>query len=202
MLTSTAPLRHSALQSLIDARLDTIDRMLLGRLPRADRLAIVEEVETQIGELIAKQAGEPQTREEILEILEQLDPPEAYLPEEGTLFSSPQASVSASPLKTNGPTKSQTKLGLIGGWIGIGSLCLFPAVASFPLIVAVLTNSEILTYFAISLLVLFGFVGFASGLTLSLLGRKDGLFPILGMVFSPLTLLFSIFASVCYYVNL
>ena len=35
------------LQTLIDSRLDTIDRMLLGRLPRTERLEIVREVELQ-----------------------------------------------------------------------------------------------------------------------------------------------------------
>src|SRR5262249_3180878 len=33
------------LQALVDARLDTLDRMLLGRVPRSDRRAIVDEVE-------------------------------------------------------------------------------------------------------------------------------------------------------------
>ena len=41
-----------SLQALIDSRLDTIDRMLLGRLPRGERLEVVREVESQIFELL------------------------------------------------------------------------------------------------------------------------------------------------------
>ena len=41
-------------QALIDCRLDTIDRMLLGRLPRSDRMEVVQEVESQIFELLAQ----------------------------------------------------------------------------------------------------------------------------------------------------
>jgi hypothetical protein len=73
--------RH--LQRLIDARLDTIDRMLLGRLPRAERLAVVREVEGQIYELLGERPGNELDREDVLAVLAQLDPPEAYVPEEG-----------------------------------------------------------------------------------------------------------------------
>ena len=47
MTVATTQVSES-LQSLIDSRLDTIDRMLLSRLSRQDRLAIVREVESQI----------------------------------------------------------------------------------------------------------------------------------------------------------
>jgi hypothetical protein len=73
--------RH--LQRLIDARLDTIDRMLLGRLPRADRLAVTRDVEGQIYELLGERPGHELDREDVLAVLAQLDPPEAYVPEEG-----------------------------------------------------------------------------------------------------------------------
>ncbi|MGL4554255.1 MAG: hypothetical protein ACRC33_24080, partial [Gemmataceae bacterium] len=71
------------LQRLIDARLDTIDRMLLGRLPRADRLAVVRDVEGQVYELLAERPGHELDREDVLTVLAKLDPPEAYIPEEG-----------------------------------------------------------------------------------------------------------------------
>jgi len=71
------------LQRLIDARLDTIDRMLLGRLPRADRLAITREVEGQVYEQLGERSGDELDREAVLAVLAQLDPPEAYIPEEG-----------------------------------------------------------------------------------------------------------------------
>ena len=45
-MTVTASIHVSeSLQTLIDCRLDTIDRMLLGRLPRSERMEIVREVE-------------------------------------------------------------------------------------------------------------------------------------------------------------
>ena len=81
MMVATAQISES-LQMLIDSRLDTIDRMLLGRLSRQDRLAIVREVDSQIHELIQASEGDELTREDVLAVLARLDPPEAYLPNE------------------------------------------------------------------------------------------------------------------------
>ncbi len=72
----------ASVQGLIDSRLDTIDRMLLGRLPRAERLEIVRQVEAQILDLLTERTSDEPTREDILAVLGQLDPPEAYLPDE------------------------------------------------------------------------------------------------------------------------
>ena len=44
MATITSVRVPDTLQTLIDSRLDTIDRMLVGRLPRSERLEIVREV--------------------------------------------------------------------------------------------------------------------------------------------------------------
>ena len=81
MTVATAQISE-CLQVLIDSRLDTIDRMLLGRMSRQDRLAIVREVESQIHELLEECNSEELTREDVLAVLARLDPPEAYLPEE------------------------------------------------------------------------------------------------------------------------
>ena len=82
-MTTIAETRLSAdLQGLVDARLDTIDRMLLGRVDRQDRLAIVREVEGQISELLAGRDGGSLDRDDVLAVLARLDPPEAYLPDE------------------------------------------------------------------------------------------------------------------------
>ena len=51
MTVLTSPTMSEACQSLIDARLDTIDRMLIGQVPRSDRTAIIGEIESQIHEL-------------------------------------------------------------------------------------------------------------------------------------------------------
>jgi len=80
-MTMTMVELSESLQAMIDSRLDTIDRILLGRMSRADRIAIVREVESQIHELLQEQTrGEPD-REDILAVLARLDPPEAYIPE-------------------------------------------------------------------------------------------------------------------------
>src|SRR5271166_1244843 len=82
-MTVTASIHVSeSLQSLIDCRLDTIDRMLLGRLPRSARVEIVREVESQIFELLGARNNDELTREDVLAVLGRLDPPEAYLPDE------------------------------------------------------------------------------------------------------------------------
>src|SRR6516225_3753958 len=81
MSTITTVRVPETLQPLIDSRLDTIDRMLLGRLPRSERLEVVREVEGQIQELLGERGSDDLTREDVLAVLARLDPPEAYLPE-------------------------------------------------------------------------------------------------------------------------
>jgi hypothetical protein len=77
----TAPPKLSgSLQTLLDDRLDAIDRVLLeADLPRSERQGIVEEVEAQVHELLGRCGSEP-TRVELVAILDSLDPPEAYAP--------------------------------------------------------------------------------------------------------------------------
>ena len=81
MSVATTELSRST-QHLIDSRLDTIDRMLLGRVSRQERLEIVREVEAQIFEQLHERGAEEPTRDDVLAVLGRLDPPEAYLPEE------------------------------------------------------------------------------------------------------------------------
>src|SRR5262249_22173524 len=83
-MTGTMVQLPRALEVLIESRLDTIDRMLVGRVPRQDRLAIVREVESQIYDLLQEGEYEEPTRESVLTVLGRLDPPEAYLPDEST----------------------------------------------------------------------------------------------------------------------
>ncbi len=80
-----------SMQTMIDSRLDTVERMLLGRVPRAERLAIVREVESQIHELLRECDAEELSREDVLAVLARLDPPEAFLPEHGELETPPAA---------------------------------------------------------------------------------------------------------------
>jgi hypothetical protein len=90
-MTVTKMRLDDALQALVDARLDTIDRMLMGHLPRRDRLAIVQDVEAQIDEMLDGLGAEGVTREALMAILSRMDPPEAYIPEAGGQQVTPKA---------------------------------------------------------------------------------------------------------------
>jgi hypothetical protein len=78
----TAAELNPELRKLIDARLDAIDRILVGaQITWSERRSIVGEVETQIFELLARRSQMP-THDDVLAVIESLDPPESYIPEE------------------------------------------------------------------------------------------------------------------------
>lgn len=78
----TAADLNPELRALIDARLDAIDRILIrAEIAWSERQSIVREVETQIYELLARRSEMP-TKEDVMAVLDSLDPPEAYVPEE------------------------------------------------------------------------------------------------------------------------
>jgi hypothetical protein len=81
MMTERLELTESA-RALVEDRLDAIDRVLLEvGMSRGERCGIVQEVESQVYELLARRnAGEP-SRHDVREVLASLDPPEAYAPE-------------------------------------------------------------------------------------------------------------------------
>ena len=79
LTTMTISQNTESLQALIDTRLDTIDRILMGRLPRQDRVAIVREVEAQIHDMLGNRSLNELDTDDILTVLGRLDPPEAYL---------------------------------------------------------------------------------------------------------------------------
>lgn len=183
MTTLTAAALTESQQTLIDARLDTIDRMLLSRIPRPDRIIIVHEVESQIQELLAEQNAEAISREDVLDVLRRLDPPEAYLPEEtdaGPYSSKPGfAGLPRTPAGKAKPVAAS--YGRIGGILGI---CTFGLIFLYPVLyvlVAVL-ESEIFALFAFAALGFFGLAGSVAGLVLSIRGRSEGVLPILGMI--------------------
>jgi hypothetical protein len=124
MTTIAASPLSEALQALVDARLDTIDRMLLGRVNRQDRLAIVREVESQIFDLLQRHDGAID-RDDVLAVLARLDPPEAYLPDEDSIAEPRPPRVSAAPraIPAQGHAGSG-RTSLAGGILGIVSLAL------------------------------------------------------------------------------
>jgi HAAS len=190
MMVATTQVTES-LQTLIDSRLDTIDRMLLGRLPRSERLEVVREVEGQIHELLGERGSDDLTREDVLAVLARLDPPEAYLPEGEAEYRSdvgPRKPFSA-PIIRPAP-KPSFQAGKVAGIVGILSICLVMfAPLGFGL--AMLTKSEILTFFlwlgAAGLM----FVGGIISLSLGIYARMNGPWAIVGLVAGVVSILIS-----------
>jgi hypothetical protein len=68
------------LRRLVDHRLDAIEQILVqNQTPRAERRSILEDIETQILEMVSAEASnhEP-TRADLLRVFSKLDPPEAF----------------------------------------------------------------------------------------------------------------------------
>jgi hypothetical protein len=190
----TSPTLSEACQSLIDARLDTIDRMLMGRVPRSDRTAIVGEIESQIHELLAGYDSETISREDVLEVLRRLDPPEAYLTseEDHENLSRPRQSLADSSRRTS--QREITRLqgntaGRFGGIAGMSSL--ISVLFGLPMgwVAAASLDSIIILYSIIFLTGFLGFAGSIAGLILSIRGRNQGVLPIIGIVTSVIALL-------------
>jgi hypothetical protein len=162
MTTTDAPFSTGAqampeaLRALIDARLDTIERMLLGRVARPDRLAIVRDVEGQIHEMIAGrcEGDSAPDRDDVLAVLADLDPPEAYLPEEGEGAHPGQGRLRvrlvAPPREpaAPGPQARAAVNPRFGLWSGILGLVALGMVFAVPLVylIAVIMESEFILF--------------------------------------------------------
>ena len=184
-----------SLQTLIDCRLDTIDRMLLGRMPRSERVEIVREVESQIYELLGNQNSDELTREDVLGVLARLDPPEAYLPDEPSSGPPPRRSaaigVPRQPSRERDPGA-----GKASGILGIIMLALL--LVLYPLVVMLSTfgwpNAPILAvWFTVVLIV---FVGSIIGLVLAGKARVKGGWAVAGLVIGIIALSLSVVAGV------
>ena len=188
MTVATETRLTEELQSLIDARLDTIERMLTGRVPRSDRMAILGEIESQIHELLPDKGAELLDREEILDVLRRLDPPEAYLVNErsdGTSSGRPSGDVPAKRQQKS--ALSWSGEGRIGGILGMCSAALV-ILCPLGLLLAQLLDSELMLW---GCLFTAGFVGVVCSvisLVLSVRGRGQGALPIVGMITSGITL--------------
>ena len=183
MTVATAQISES-LQVLIDSRLDTIDRMLLGRMSRQDRLAIVREVESQIHELLEECNSEELTREDVLAVLARLDPPEAYLPEETA--DRPRSVGATVPARVSQRAPNlNAKAGRASGLLGLGSIGLLLLLPVFWFIGFALQSEALLLVLGggtIMLLLIAAIVG----LVLGIVARKSGTWAIVGIVTSAL----------------
>jgi hypothetical protein len=185
MTVATAQISES-LQTLIDSRLDTIDRMLLGRTSRQDRLAIVREVESQIHELLQASDADELTREDVLAVLARLDPPEAYIPDE---IEGQRVSQRAT-IPTRGQRAVSTsyyKIGRAAGILGLSALALVLLLPiEFLLAVALNTQVAVEILFLGTLLAIS--IAGTLGFTFGIIARKSGPWALVGVVTSSLSL--------------
>jgi VIT1/CCC1 family predicted Fe2+/Mn2+ transporter len=180
MTTIAASPLTDALQTLVDARLDTIDRMLLGRVNRQDRLAIVREVESQIFDLLQGRDGESLDRDDVLAVLARLDPPEAYLPDDESTAEGRPTRISAAPrsLTTASRNAPSERIDLASGILGIISVAIGILTGMATFVLAELVIAIIPLVFIVSLLA----VVFAAKV------RLRGAWAIVGMVTGIMTM--------------
>ena len=129
MTTMTGDSQTEVNQSLIDSRLDTIDRALNGRMPRRERLAIVREVEGQIHEMLGQRRLNTLEPGNILDVLARLDPPEAYLSDSDVVERAPtrvQPISRTSRVAAAGSSRISTVTGVLG--LSSAASAIFPTV--------------------------------------------------------------------------
>ncbi len=179
----------TGLQSLIDSRLDTIDRMLLGRVGRGERLAIVREVESQIDELLGERETDELSREDVLAVLGRLDPPEAYLPDE--LESEGHAEVRTSVRQPTRPTIDRHHgVARTSGFLGLGALfALMILILSY--CTAVALNSELPLYIGAAFSIPCVLLGSVLSIALGIYSRKSGVWALVGVVTGGSAVVFS-----------
>jgi len=194
-MTGTTVQLAQALETLIDSRLDTIDRMLVGRLPRQDRLAIVREVESQIYDLLQEGEHEEPSRDSVLAVLARLDPPEAYLPDE-TTGETAGARLSVSPRMrvTTPPGQRNQSAGRVSGIFGLVAVFLI-LLSPFPYVLGLLAQNEFVMLFGwgaeILAVLAVGIVGIVLGIRASV----KGAWAIVGVVASALSIVAVLVAS-------
>ncbi len=200
-MTLTSIRLSGSLQTLIDSRLDTIERMLMGRVSRQDRLAIVKDVETQIFDILQEQGSEDPTRDDVLAALARLDPPEAYLPEASddgderpAMSGNPSAprTVDARPVKPL--NRDHSRNGKIGGILGIVAMIL-TVLSPSSYFFGIILGSEIILFGMAA-----GFVGLIFctslvGLVLACTSRFRDAWGIVGGILNPLALFYSLFVG-------
>jgi hypothetical protein len=206
-MTIAAPPRISpALQTLIELRLDTLDRTLLGRASRQDRLNIVAEVETQIYELLAERSPDEPTREDVLAVLRQLDPPEAYVAEDAeeylahphseTSRTNPRGArvtAAASP-----PAASLAKAAGILGMTALSLVLLTPLVYA----VAIAANGGVLFLVLLMLMVGAVFIGGLLALVFGIQSRLREGWAVTGVVTGGIALLMSLVGGLLLFAEL
>jgi len=189
MTVATAQISES-LQMLIDSRLDTVDRMLVGRVPRQDRLAIVAEVESQIHELLSERSADDLTREDVLAALARLDPPEAYLSDRIEGERMPVRAANRSRWQ-HGPVSRYTKVARAGGFLGLAALAL-TIFMPMDYLIAVGSGSSLAATLLIGANLLLVYSTGVLGLAVGIYARKGGPWAVVAITSSVLALLLSL----------
>ena len=183
-----------SLQTMVDARLDAIDRALLGRVSRQERLNVVGEVEGRIHELLHDRCGpgvEP-SRDDVLAVLARLDPPEAYLLDGDD--DEPRAVRTASRAPAPAVAWAIPDPGRFAWYSGILGLASLGAGLLMPLayLIAVFLNSELLLLAAIFGGGLFMVLGGLASIFLAILSRLSNGWAIVGAVTGGLSCIFGV----------
>jgi VIT1/CCC1 family predicted Fe2+/Mn2+ transporter len=196
-MTGTMVQLPRELEMLIDSRLDTIERMLVGRVPRQDRLAIVREVESQIYELLQEGEHEEPSRDSVLAVLARLDPPEAYLPDDTTRnrpgAGSPvsPAGVRMMPVQKPGNLRAAQASGILG------LIALFlPLLSPLPYALGMALQSEIVMIAGWGAEILAVLALGVVGIVLGIYSRFKGAWAIVGVVTSAWSILLVLVAFV------
>lgn len=182
---------EDALQALVDTRLDTIDRMLLGRMPRQDRLEIVKDVESQIYEQLHEHGVENLGRDDVLAVLARLDPPEAYLPEGGESDRPASAPIPSRARSPESVRRRELLMARASGILGLSALGVIFSVVPLVCLIGTQLNSNLFLLVGLFGSTALAFTGGVVGLVLGIRSRKSGGWAIAGIVTCAIALLLS-----------
>jgi hypothetical protein len=190
MSVATTELSRST-QHLIDSRLDTIDRMLLGRVSRQERLEIVREVEAQIFEQLRERGADEFSREDVLAVLGRLDPPEAYLPEEEGERGPIPARISARPRASQDQPvrRGDPRIAKASGILGLVALAMILLGTPIVYGLAIATQSEFVLLGLGGANLALCFVGAILAIALTIHSRLSSPWAIVGLVNGVLSIL-------------
>jgi hypothetical protein len=194
MLTTDTIELSGSLQALVDSRLDTIDRMLMGRMPRQERLAIVREVEAQIFDLLQERAVEELTREDVLAVLARLDPPEAFLPEVTEAGETAPSRRPSGPRPVQPPRKGDRKIAKVSGILGLIVLTLILLSPVEWMIGDLFESSAFIITFWIATIFLV-FVGGILSITMGIFSRIGSTWAVTGIVTSIFSLVIALLGA-------
>ena len=195
MSTAEMNMATNSARALIDARLESVERALFGRLSRAERLDIVGEIESRIDELLIEQctSGCEPTREDILAVLTRLDPPEAYLDFESVEETSqPALEKSVRPVITKNVSNDERlrKISILSTICGLASF--FATILSTAFIYAAFERQSEAAFIAASVIFIFMQPVVASALFFAGMSQLRNIWSIAGLLLGVSTLFLSV----------